>query len=182
MSQGKADSGTVTCTPLAGRIEWGSAPSSRARTSSAQTPAALTTTDARTSKGVAAVGYDPGAGDPPVGGVGECVDPGVVGRHRTVVEDGGAQDAEREAGVVGPGVPVEESGHQMVGPQGGEVGEGLLLGHPFVAAADAHAAGQVVEPEGRPVGAGHAAVDHPGPAEEGDEEGDGVRPGAGRSR
>ncbi len=124
-------------------------------------------------EGLGPFGYDAGAGHPPVGGMGERVDPGVIDRHRTVVEDGGAQNAKGEPGVIGPGVPVEEAGHQVVGPQGGEVGEGLFLGHLLMPAPDAHAAGQVVEPESRQVGTGHAAVDHPGAAEEGDEEGDG---------
>ncbi len=49
MSHGKAASGTVMWMPLAGRMECGFCPSSRARTSSAHTPAALTTTEARMS-------------------------------------------------------------------------------------------------------------------------------------
>ena len=51
MSHGKAARGTVMWIPLAGRIECGFRFSSRARTSSAQTPAALTTTVARMTKG-----------------------------------------------------------------------------------------------------------------------------------
>ena len=47
MSQGSRSAGTVTCTPLAGRMACGSVPSSSARTSSAHTPVALTTTLAR---------------------------------------------------------------------------------------------------------------------------------------
>ncbi len=53
MSQGNASSGTVMWMPLAGRIERGSCRSSNVRISSDQTPAAFTTTDARTSKGLA---------------------------------------------------------------------------------------------------------------------------------
>ncbi len=56
MSQGKAASGTVTWMPLAGRIEGGSRGSSNPRTSSDQTPAAFTTTDARTSNGSPSTG------------------------------------------------------------------------------------------------------------------------------
>ena len=56
MSQGNASHGTVTWIPLAGRMEWGSEPSSRERTWSAQTPAALTTTEARTVRGSAPTG------------------------------------------------------------------------------------------------------------------------------
>jgi hypothetical protein len=41
--------GTVTWMPFAGRIESGCVPSSRARTSSAHTPAAFTTARTRTS-------------------------------------------------------------------------------------------------------------------------------------
>ena len=48
MSQGRRSAGTVTCTPLAGRMALGWVPSSMARTPSAQTPVALTTTLART--------------------------------------------------------------------------------------------------------------------------------------
>ena len=54
-----------------------------------------------------------------------------------------------EAGVVGPGVVVEEAGHEPVGAQGGEVGERLGLVDAPVALADAPAAGGVVEATGR---------------------------------
>jgi hypothetical protein len=56
MSHGNASSGTVMWMPLAGRMEWGSWPSSNARTWSDQTPAALITTEARMSKGAAPSG------------------------------------------------------------------------------------------------------------------------------
>ena len=48
MSQGNRLAGTVMWMPLAGRIACGSRPSSRALTSSAQTPDAFTTIRART--------------------------------------------------------------------------------------------------------------------------------------
>ena len=48
MSLRTFDHGTVMWMPLAGRIDAGCAPSSSARTSSAHTPAAFTTTRART--------------------------------------------------------------------------------------------------------------------------------------
>ena len=73
----------------------------------------------------------------------------VVGGHRAVVQDGGAQHGQGEPGVVGPGVEVQEAGHQPVGAQGGQVGQGLGLGHPAVPGPDAEPAGQVVEPQRR---------------------------------
>ncbi len=172
MSQGRAASGTVMWMPLAGRIECGLRSSSRARTSSAQTPPALTTTEARMSKGVDPVRGDRRSADPPAVVGHEAGHRRVVGGHRTVVEHRGAQDGEGEPGVVGPGVPVEEAGRQPVGPEGGHVGQGLLPGDLLVAPADPDPTGQVVEPQGGPVHTGHTAVDHPGAPEEGDEEGE----------
>ena len=96
----------------------------------------------------------------------------VIGHHRPVVEGGRPEQVEGQPGVVGPGIPVEEAGHQLVGPERGHVGQGLFPGDPLVAAADAHAAGEVVEPQGGAVDPGHAPVDHPVPAEERDEEGE----------
>ena len=96
---------------------------------------------------------------------------GVVGHDGAVVERGRAGDGQGQAGVVGPGVVVEEPGHQPVGAQGGEVGQRLGLVDAPVALADAQPAGEVVEPQGGGVGAGHALVDHAVAPEEGDEEG-----------
>ena len=97
----------------------------------------------------------------------------VIGRHRAVVEHCCPQDLQGQSGIVGPGVPVEEPGHQPIGAEGREVLERLGPAHPLVTLPDAHAAGQVVEPQGGQVGGGHAAVDHAVPAEQGDEEGEG---------
>ena len=132
------------------------------------------------SKGSPAVGGHRGAVDPAVGPGGEGGHRGVVGGHRAVVEHRGAQHGQGQPGIVGPGVPVEEAGHQPVGPEGGHVGQGLGPGHLLVAPADPHPAGQVVEPQGGPVDPGHAAVDHAVPAEQGDEEGERATPGGGR--
>ena len=123
-------------------------------------------------EGLAAVRGHRGPVDPAVGTGDEGGHPDVVGGHRPVVEHRGAEHGQGQPGVVGPGVPVEEAGHQPVGPEGGHVGEGLRPGHLLVAPADAHPAGQVVEPQGGRVDAGHAPVDHPVLAEQRDQEGE----------
>ncbi len=115
----------------------------------------------------------PGPTHPAVGSGGQGGHRGVVGRHRPVVEDRRAQDRQGQPGVVGPGVPVQEARHQPVGPQGGQVGQGLVPADVLVTGADAHPPGQVVEPQGGAVDPGHPTVDHPVPPEQGDEEGEG---------
>ena len=62
MSLRTFDHGTVMWMPLAGRIDAGCVPSSSARTSSAHTPAAFTTTRARTIE-LPPVGLDARADD-----------------------------------------------------------------------------------------------------------------------
>ena len=173
MSQGSRSAGTVTWTPLAGRMAWGSVPSSRARTASAQTPEALTTMRARMGNSDASSSGTGRTTAPlavPSAPVGEADDGGVVGHDRAVLEGGGAGHGERQAGVVGPGVEVEEPRHQMVGVQRGEVGERLVLGDLPVAFADAPAAGEVVHPQRGGIRAGHRLGDDAVAAEEGDEE------------
>ena len=104
--------------------------------------------------------------------------PGVVGDDRAVVEDGRAQQREREAGVVGPGVEVQEAGDEVVGAQRREVLERLGAVDAAVAVADAQAAGEVVEPERGGVRAGDGLRDDAVAAEERDQErqrGDEVR-------
>jgi hypothetical protein len=93
----------------------------------------------------------------------------VVGGHGPVVEHRGAEHSQREPGIVGAGVPVEEAGGQVVGTERRHVLECLLPGDLLVATADAHAAGQVVEPQGGRVHAGDTLVDHASLAEQGDE-------------
>ena len=105
---------------------------------------------------------------------GQGGDLGVVGHDRAIVERRGAQDLQGQSGIVGPGIPVEEPGYQPVGAQRGQVLEGLGARHPLMALPDADASGEVVEPQGGEVGGGHAAVDHPVLAEQGDEEGEGL--------
>ena len=157
MSQGKAASGTVMWMPLAGRIEWGSLPLVEGPDLVGPHAGGV---DHHRGPDVEGLGRRPGLTWAPLtraaGAGGEGGDRRVVGGHRAVVEHRGAQDGQGEPGVVGPGVPVEESGHQPVGPQGGHVGQGLGPGHLLVAPADAHPAGQVVEPQGGAVDAGHA--------------------------
>ncbi len=114
-------------------------------------------------------GY-PGAGDLPVRAGLESDGSAVVRGDRPVVEHGGAEDRESQACVVGASVPVEEALDQLVCTEGGEVGERLLTRDLLVAFADPDPAGQVVEPEGRAVDAGHAAVDDAGASEQRDEE------------
>ena len=85
MSQGRRLAGTVMWMPLAGRIACGSRPSSRARTSSAQTPEAFTTIRARTGNSdvaSSATGPDDGAVDGAVRAGGQADDRGVVGHVR----------------------------------------------------------------------------------------------------
>ena len=122
-------------------------------------------------RGVGRVGPEHGTGRLAELVGGQPDDVGVVGHYRAVFKGGGASQGEREAGVVGAGVVVEESGHQVLGAQGGQVRQRLLLVHPLVPGADAQAPGEVVEPQGTGVGTGHRLGDHAVTAEEGDEKG-----------
>ena len=147
-----------------------------ARTPSAHTPVALTTTLARTvnsEAGSPSTGRDHGAVGLAVGAHGHADDRGVVGHRGTELERGGAGQGEREPGVVRPGVEVEEAGDEVIGLQRGQVGQGLVLVHLAVALADAPAASEVVEPQGGRVGAGDRLGDHTVLAEERDQEGEG---------
>ena len=164
------------CTPLAGRIDRGLAPSSRARSSSAQTPAALTTTPARTSIGrpvsrsvrtapaTRPLGPQQAGGLHPVDG------------HRPE-RGGGLGHGQGEAGVVDPGVVVEEPGGQAAPVEVGHELEGLPLRQPLVQLADPGAAGGVVHPQGGAdppgVGPGPGLAGHAG-GEDRDEEGEGL--------
>ncbi len=94
----------------------------------------------------------------------------VVGEDRAVGLGGGSGDGERQAGVVGLRVPVHEAGHQPVGLEVGEVFQRRRGVDAPVALADAQTAGEVVAPQRRRVGLGHAAAHHPVLAEQGDEE------------
>ena len=120
MSTRTLSHGTVMWTPLAGRIESGRSNSSSERTSSAQTPAALTMQRAGDLEALA-VGLDGDAGCTASGGVDGHVD------DRTAVDDdgaalgGGAGDGERQAGVVGAGIEVQVAGAELVEVGGGEV-------------------------------------------------------------
>ena len=124
-------------------------------------------------EGLTTLGHDGDPADLPVGSGGDPGGGRVVRRHRIVLEDGGAQHRKREAGIVAPGIPVEESGHQSLGVQGGQMGQRFGGGDLLVSLADPDAPGQVVEPEGGQVDPGHAAVDHTVLAEQGDQEGKG---------
>ena len=160
--------GTVMWMPLAGRMLSGSAPSSRARTSSLHTPVALTT-DARAHLDAPAVGLDDRARR--LAAVVEQLDDlGVVGDDGAVVEGGGAQDREREAGVVGGGVVVEVGAGQPLLGERGHVGHGLRLLQALVELADAGAAGEVVHPHRAAERPGDLRVDEPVLREQRDEE------------
>src|SRR5205085_10994310 len=67
----------------------------------------------------------------------------VVRDHRAACR-GGAGDGEREAGVVGSSVPVQETGCQPVGFQRGQVLQRFFFGQAGVAVPDAYAASAVV--------------------------------------
>ena len=160
--------GTVMWMPLAGRMLSGSLPSSRARTSSLHTPVALTTARARTSmRRPSASTTAPGR---PVAVAQQLDDLGVVGHHGAVVERRGAQDREREAGVVGGGVVVEVGAGQPLLGQRRHVGHGLRLLEALVELADAGAAGEVVHPHRAAERPGHLRVDQAVLREDRDEE------------
>ena len=71
-----------------------------------------------------------------------------------MVEHGGARDREGQAGIVGLGVVVLESGGQALATERWHVADGVVHRDPVVALADAHAARQVVHPERRIQGLG----------------------------
>ena len=98
--------GTVRWTPLAGRIESGSTPSSSARTSSAHTPGGVDDDAGAATSTVARRRFDDGAVDPAVGVLREGDDAAAVGDDGAV-RGGGAGERQDEPGVVGGGVVVE---------------------------------------------------------------------------
>jgi hypothetical protein len=122
-------------------------------------------------RGIGGIGANDRSVRRPVVGGGEADHRGVVGHDGAVVERRRTGHGEGQAGIVGPRVEVEEPGHEMVGVERRQVGQGLGFGDPFVTGADAQTAGDVVEPQGNGVRAGHRLGDHPVPAEEGDQEG-----------
>ena len=138
---------------MAGRIDTGLVVSGRGRraTSSDHTPLALTTTLARTS--VPSARRAPVTRPAVVRGVRR---PGRSWPATAPYGGRGAGHGQRQPGVVGLRVPVEEGGHQPVRAQVREVGQGLGGVDALVPLADAHPAGQVVEPQRRRVGLGDA--------------------------
>ena len=108
-----------------------------------------------------------------VGAHGHGDDRGVVGHRRAVLERRRPGQRQGQAGVVGPGVEVEEPGHQVIGVERGQMGQRLLLVDLLVALADAPASREVVEPQCARVGAGDGLGDHAVLAEERDQEGEG---------
>ncbi len=99
---------------------------------------------------------------------------GVVGGDDTVLEGRRAQDRQRQAGIVGTGVVVEEAGHDTPRAQRREVCVDLLRRDLGVAVADPPAAGEVVEPQCHGVALHDALVDDAALAEEGDDEREGL--------
>ena len=98
----------------------------------------------------------------------------VVGSRGAVVEHRGAGHRQRQAGVVGAGVPVEEAGDEPVGAQRREVALRLVQRQTLVALADPDATGRVVEPQRGRVGLGHRLVDGAVLSEQRDEEWQGL--------
>ncbi len=60
----------------------------------------------------------------------------VVGHDGAVLDGGGAGQGEGQAGVIRPGVEIEEASDEAVGLQRREMGQRLGLGDPLVAGAD----------------------------------------------
>ena len=149
--------GTVRWMPFAGRIESGSAFSSRARTSSVQTPVALDD-DAGADRELRITGVDHRAVDLPVGVAGERRDAAAVGDDCPVPRRG-ADDGEREAGIVGGGVVVEVGRSEPLARHRRQVSERGIAAEPPVQLADPPAAGQVVHPHRRAEAAGDLARD-----------------------
>ncbi len=154
--------------PFAGRIESGSACSSRARTSSVHTPVALTTTRARIVT-LRPPGVDHGAVDPPVGVAGERRDAAAVGDDCAVPRRG-ADDGKRQAGIVGGGVVVQVRRSEPLAGHRRQVCERGVAPEPPVPLADPPAAGQVVHPHRRTEAAGDLARDDAVLGEHGDHE------------
>ena len=107
-----------------------------------------------------------------VGARREADDGRVVGDGRPELEGRCAGEGERQSGVVGPGVEVEEAGHEVIGVERREMGEGLVLGDFAVPLPDAPPAREVVHPEGGGVRPGHGLGHDAVAAEEGDEKGE----------
>ena len=106
----------------------------------------------------------------PVGAGGQADDRGVVRHDGAELEGGGTGHREREPRIIGPGVEVEEPGHQVVGTERGEVRQRLVFRDLPVSLPDAPTTCEVVHPERRGIGTGHRLGDDTVPAEEGNEE------------
>ena len=104
----------------------------------------------------------------------EADDRGVVHGDGRVVENSGSQDCKSQPGIVGPGVVVDESGCEPVGPQRGEVGGELLRGYATVTLADVPATGEVIHPQHRRVRPCRGPVDRRSLAEKGNQEREGL--------
>jgi len=95
-----------------------------------------------------AVGLRLHAVDDPSRCLGQAQGPHPVGRHGALVEHGGADHCQHQPGVVGRGVVIDVGAADLVGGQGGHVGDGLGGVDPLMELADAPAAGGVVGPHG----------------------------------
>ena len=145
-------------------------PSSRARTSSDQTPVALTMMEAATSM-VRPSASTVAPGDRALGVLGDAPQGGPVDDRGAVVQRGRAGHGEHEAGVVGLGVVVEVAPGQPVTAQRRHVRHGLVGRESLVQLPDPQAAGEVVHPHGRAHRSGQAPADEAVLGEDGDEEG-----------
>ena len=112
---------------------------------------------------------DNGAVGGPVRAGRQADDRGVVGHDGAELVGRRARHREGQAGIVGPGVEVEEPGHEVAGAEGRQMRQRLLLRDFAVAFPDAPPAGEVVEPQRGGVRAGHGFGDDAVAAEEGNE-------------
>ena len=108
-------------------------------------------------------GPDHDSVDPSLGVLLQAHRRGSVGHHGAVVERGGAQDRDHEAGVVDGGVVVEVGRNEAVASQRRHVGERLVVVEALVELADAPATGEVVAPhrdaqEARDLGGDHSTL------------------------
>ena len=133
MSQGSRSAGTVTWTPLAGRMAGVGAfvegpyvvgPDARGVDHDAGP-------DGEVPGRVGRIGTDEGAVGHTMVIRREADDRGVVGHDGAELDRRRAGQGEGQAGVVGPGVEVQEAGHQVVGVERRQVGQCLVLGDPL---------------------------------------------------
>src|SRR5438128_718756 len=161
--------------PLAGRIESGCFPSSRARTSSAHTPVAFTTDAAwiaiefPLASTVAPVTRPVSPLVRPVSRQPLAITASNSGAAAGGVGSGGC-DREGEARIVVLGVVVEVRAGEPVGRQRRHVLERPLLAQPLMDLADPGSAGDVVHPHRAAHGAGDLGIDEPVLREDRDEE------------